>query len=48
MVEFCKTKMEKLDPMVRKSIKKMSTDRLCMKLVKAESGEEAFVEMSRE
>jgi hypothetical protein len=40
--------MEKLEPSVRDTIKKMSKERLLMKLLKAGLEEEAIAEMSRE
>jgi hypothetical protein len=40
--------MEKLEPSVRDTIKKMSKERLVMKLLKAGLEEEAIAEMSRE
>jgi hypothetical protein len=40
--------MEKLEPSERDTIKKMSEERLVMKLLKAGLEEEAIAEMSRE
>jgi hypothetical protein len=40
--------MEKREPSVRDTIKKMSKERLLMKLLKAGLEEEAIAEMSRE
>jgi hypothetical protein len=40
--------MEKLEPSVRDTIKKMSKERLVVKLLKAGLEEEAIAEMSRE
>lgn len=40
--------MEKLEPKVQETIKKMSSDRLRMKLVKAGLDEDNVAEMSRE
>jgi hypothetical protein len=40
--------MEKLEPSVRDTIKKMSKERLVMKLIKAGLEEEAIAEISRE
>jgi transcription initiation factor TFIID subunit TAF12 len=44
---ICKAKVEKLEPSVRDTLKKMSKERL-VKLLKAGLEEEAVVEMSRE